>query len=214
MEKIKIDLHLHTSCSNDSIINVKKLPKVMKRKGIDKVAITDHNKICFNKIKKIKNWKELFIIGEEIKSKENIEIIGLFLNEEIKKGLEVEEIIDKIREQDGIVYLPHPYGFPRLKRMSYKLAKKVDVVEVFNSRNLFNWQNNLALQLAKKYNKIAACGSDSHSYIEIGNAINEIKPFNNKKEFLKNLKKAKFYCKKAFPLIHALSLALKIVNSL
>jgi len=158
------DLHIHSKYSFDSILEPKKIIKIAKERDLCGVAITDHNTIKGGlEAKKINKDKDfLVIVGSEI-STEIGDISGLFLNEEIKSRDSM-EVIEEIKEQGGLVVLPHPY---KGHKLSEKIAKKVDVIEVFNART--NEDNNKrAAELAKKYNKSVVAGSDAHFASEIG----------------------------------------------
>jgi predicted metal-dependent phosphoesterase TrpH len=179
---MKVDLHVHTNYSSCSILKIDTLKKLCKKFDIYP-AITDHNVIAG--AKKFKNC----ILGEEIMTKEG-EIIGLFLNGQIKKGLSIEETIDKIKEQGGIVYVPHPFDWRRrsqVKRTNFKM----DMIEVFNGRIWQQSLNEKAKEFAKKNKITMGVGSDTHTPFELGRIYNEIEEFNSPKEFLKNMKKAK-----------------------
>jgi len=158
------DLHVHSKYSFDSISDPKKIIKVAKKKGLDGVAITDHNTIKggrkANRINKDSDFS--VIVGAEIAT-ELGDIIGLFLNEEIKTRDSV-KVIDEIKAQGGLVVLPHPF---RGHKNIEEIAKSVDLIEVFNSRCSFK-ENKKAEELAKNLKKEVAVGSDAHSLKEIG----------------------------------------------
>lgn len=138
------------------------------------IAITDHDTIKGAlEAKNINNDPNfVVIVGCEILT--NIgDIIGLFLNKEIKSR-DYELVIKEIKDQDGIVVLPHPY---RGHELNSKLIENVDIIEVFNSRNNEN-ENRKALKLAEKYNKPIVAGSDAHFSVEIGNATTLMKGSN------------------------------------
>lgn len=161
---MKYDLHIHSKYSYDSFMDPNKIIEVAKKKGLNGIAITDHNTIKGGLTAYKANRDESFhiIIGTEIKT-EYGDIIGLFLNEEIDTNI-FEEVIDKIKSQGGIVILAHPY---RQFQFPEKLAEKTDLIEVFNARSKNKW-NKRSLKLAKKFNKIGTAGSDAHTYNEIG----------------------------------------------
>jgi len=184
---MKIDLHIHTKYSPCSILQIKTLRKLCKKFDIHP-AITDHNTL-----EGAKRFKDC-ILGEEITTKENAHIIGLFLNTKIKEGLDIDETVDKIKEQGGLVYVPHPFDWRRnnVPRLDFKM----DILEVFNGRIWQQSLNEKAKEFAKKNNIIMGVGSDSHVSPELGRIYNEIEEFNSPKEFLKNMKKAKLVTKK------------------
>ena len=196
---IKVDMHVHTKYSKDSILSLERLFIVCRKRGIDCIAVTDHNTIKgalefqkrFNGVK--------VIVGEEIESRAG-EIIGLFLQEEVSPGLSAGKTIVSIKKQGGLVYLPHP--FDRCRRAPIKLKSiepfwdEIDIVEVFNSRSLISSWSEKALELAKEKKKPFGIGSDAHSEKEVGKSLAEMEDFNSPVEFVDNLTQAKIKKKK------------------
>ncbi len=163
---MKVDLHVHTKYSVCSLMDPEKIAKVALKKGLDGIAITDHNTTKGYEF--FKNDNSLVIIrGEEIKTDKG-EVLGLFLLEEVKPRI-FEEVIDSIKDQDGLIVLPHP--FDRFRGFKSEIPiKKIHAVEVLNSRTVFNSDNLKALKFSED-NKIPfTAGSDAHFYWEIGNA--------------------------------------------
>ena len=169
------DVHTHTMYSGfsrysfltypDSVTTPKKSVRVAEKKGLDILCITDHNSIK-GAIEAKKYNSDLVVIGEEIYSK-NGEIIGLFLNEEIKPGLSAEETIELIHEQDGIAFAPHPFSV-YCSCLGKKLhGLKLDGIEVFNSLHRDGYSNAIALENCNGYASLG--GSDAHSSSMIGN---------------------------------------------
>jgi predicted metal-dependent phosphoesterase TrpH len=162
---MKLDLHIHSKYSKDSLLKPETILKVAKKRGLGGIAVTDHNTIkgglFTQKINDDKNFA--VIVGSEIKT-EYGDIIGLFLQEEINSR-KFEEVVDEIKDQDGLVVLAHPFRknivFPS------KLFIKIDLIEAFNARSPKNF-NEKAFELAKKYQKPIIAGSDSHLAFEIG----------------------------------------------
>lgn len=160
---LRYDLHIHSKYSYDSFMNPIKITQIAKKKGLDGVAITDHNTIEGGLVAyKFNDDTFQVIIGSEIKT-EYGDIIGLFLNEEIGTNV-FGEVVDQIKAQDGIVILAHPY---RQFKFPEKLAGKTELIEVFNARSKNRW-NDESLKLAQKLNKVGTAGSDAHTYGEIG----------------------------------------------
>jgi len=174
------DLHIHSKYSFDSILEPKKIIKVAKKRGLDGVAITDHNTIKGGlEAKKINGDPNfLVIVGSEI-STEIGDIIGLFLNEEIKSRNSM-EVIKEIKEQGGLVVLPHPY---RGHKLNEELIEKIDAIEVFNARSS-KIENEKSAKLAERYGKPAVAGSDAHFSSEIGSGKTII---SSKKEVKKDV---------------------------
>ncbi len=163
---MELDLHVHSRYSFDSISNPEKILKIARKKGLDGIAITDHDAIKGGIIASQVNIKDFFtIIGSEIGTEAG-DIIGLFLNEEIKSRTSL-EVIDEIKAQDGIAVLAHP--FRRAKEINDEVIKRIDVIEAFNARNKKS-ANIMAKNLALKHNLPMIAGSDAHFYFEIGRA--------------------------------------------
>jgi predicted metal-dependent phosphoesterase TrpH len=189
---IKVDFHCHTKYSPDSDTEPADIAKRCKEKGIDKIAITDHDSIeGALALKKIA--PNLVIVGQEINAKGG-EIIGLFLKKEIPAHLTPKETVNRIRGQGGLVYVPHPFDHFRAglgQKGLDEIEKDIDIVEVFNGKTLIPAFNKKAYEYAKKKKKVMAAGSDSHQLETIGMTFNRIENFKNPKELLENLRKGK-----------------------
>jgi len=167
---MKVDIHIHSKYSYDSVMQPKYIIKFAKLKGLSVISITDHNSMNiylreFNNynLRKIKEKTGIIIIkGIEVKTNFG-DVIGLFLEDNITSR-DFFEVVDQIRDQDGIVVLPHPY---RRSVKPENIMPYIDIVEVLNGRSR-NYENTLALKLAEKYNKPTISGSDAHIYWEIG----------------------------------------------
>jgi len=209
---MKIDMHVHTNYSGDSVIPPQLLIKTAIRKGLDCVAITDHNTT--------KGWKPclkfstkfgfMIIQGEEIKALENGkkigEILGYFLTEEIPPGNPM-DIIDEIKSQGGISAIAHP--FDRRNNRLYlfpEVVKRIDMIEGFNARTVFNTRNLKAVKLAEEFGKPIIAGSDAHTCWEIGNAY-IVSSAHTEEELRKHLLKGKVKIsgKTTNPLVHIFS---------
>jgi predicted metal-dependent phosphoesterase TrpH len=169
---MKYDLHIHSIYSSDGILSPDIIIKAAIKKGLDGIAIIDHNTIKGGlKAKEFETEGLEVIVGAEIMTDRG-EIIGLFLEEEINKSSNFYDIIAGIKEQDGIVIIPHP--FDEIRHSAFLPEKDdvcfIDCIEGFNSRCIFQKYNDMAIDFGKK-NDIAICaGSDAHFLGEIGNA--------------------------------------------
>jgi predicted metal-dependent phosphoesterase TrpH len=171
MNKMKYDLHIHSKYSSDGVLAPEKIVKIAISRGINGIAITDHNTIRGgSKAKKYETDDFKVIVGSEI-STERGEIIGLFLEEEVKSK-DVQDVISEIKEQNGIVIIPHP--FDELRHSAFhpaeEDAKFIDCIEGFNSRCVFQKYNEKAVEFGTNHNLTITGGSDAHFANEIGNA--------------------------------------------
>ncbi|MEM5812558.1 MAG: PHP-associated domain-containing protein [Candidatus Aenigmatarchaeota archaeon] len=198
---MKLDLHLHTWYSEDSINPPWLVMKVLRKRGLDGVAVTDHNTT--------RGWKPMIecskkaglnlVLGEEIKVYEEGflvgEVLGLFLNEEVKKG-SPEEVIDRIREQDGIVVISHPFDRHKGFRNIESFAGKIDAIEAFNSRVFLRQANERAIMFAAMEKTGITGGSDAHIPIEAGLGYT-MAECNDTEDFRKALKRGEtLFCGK------------------
>ena len=173
-KKYKTEFHVHTRYSHDSILSLFLLKILCKIKKIDTIVITDHNEIkgalkCKEKFKK-SNIE--VIVGEEILTSCG-EIIGLRLNKKIEPNLTPEETIRKIKLQNGLVYVPHPYDEKRYKTVLIeseieKNKNDIDFIEIYNGRNVSELFGIKQQEIARKYNIKNIIGSDAHTFFEIG----------------------------------------------
>lgn len=172
---MKCDLHIHTFYSLDSNASPKEIVNTAVKKGIDCIAITDHNEIqgALEAIEYAKGKSILIIPGIEIKSKEG-DILGLNVKKKIPDKLSAEETIKKIKEAGGMVIIPHPFSlFCKFKGNLRKLIREIDAIEVLNA-SVFGRGNRIALDFAQKNNLAFSVGSDSHSLNFIGKVWLEI----------------------------------------
>lgn len=181
-------------------------------RGIDAVAITDHNVIdgalAFREIAPFP-----VIVGEEIKTTAG-EIMGFFLEEWIPPHLSPEETVARIRAQGGLIGVSHPCDRVRrsvLKKGAFQhILPELDVIEVFNSRVLFPGDNERARKLALEHGLLQVAGSDAHTRYEVGRAYVEMKPFSDGEEFKNNLANGRIVGRVTNPLIHILTTWAKV----
>jgi len=166
---MKIDLHIHTRHSICSNLDTKNILRCAKLKGLDGIAITDHDSM--NGCEKVQeSARDLLIVpGIEIATSSG-ELIALFVREPIKSGLSLRETADTIHELGGLVIVPHPFDRYR-KSVGDKINEiTADAIEVFNSRNIYKKANHMALKFTKEKGIVAVAGSDAHFKEEIGMA--------------------------------------------
>jgi hypothetical protein len=188
------DLHMHTEHSHDCAVPVETLLDYAEGHGLGAIAITDHNVFAgAREAVELARGRGLVVIpGEEVKTKAG-EVIGLFLEREIPRGMSMGDTIAAIREQNGVVYLPHPFdrlhSIPDAESLHRHLAE-IDVFEVYNARLLFEGFNDEALRFARKYNLTMGAGSDAHVLQGVGTGLVRMRAFESAEEFLISLRSA------------------------
>jgi predicted metal-dependent phosphoesterase TrpH/glycosyltransferase involved in cell wall biosynthesis len=189
------DLHMHTSWSHDCAVEVADLLDHAEAIGLGAIAITDHNVFggALEAVELARERDLVVVPGQEVKTDGQGEVIGLFLAEELSRGLSFADTIAAIREQGGLVYLPHPFDrmhtIPDSATMHRHLAD-VDVFEVYNARLLFEAYNDEALRFARKYNLAMGAGSDAHVLQGVGTGGLRMRAFRDPEEFLVSLHSA------------------------
>lgn len=206
---MKYDLHIHSKYSSDGILDPKKIIQIAIRRGLNGIAITDHNTIKGGlKAKDYENEDFTVIVGSEIMTTKG-EIIGLFLSEEIKSN-DVQVVISEIKDQNGIILIPHP--FDELRHSAFhpteEDVKFIDVIEGFNSRCVFQKYNENAIGFAKKHNLPITAGSDAHFLNEVGNAGIITETEDIREAILKN--NVQIFGKRSPLVNHGLTKALKL----
>ena len=140
---LKIDLHMHTHFSPDSGAPSKSIIDRCLKKGLNCIAVTDHNTIR-GAVEVQSTAPFSVIVGEEIRSSAG-DIIGLFLQEEVPKGLSPLDTVEAIKDQGGLVMVPHPFDRFRPSAIKYgaleQILPYVDVFEVFNAHNILMRDN-------------------------------------------------------------------------
>ena len=192
---IVADLHMHTSWSHDCSIEVDELLDHAEAEGLGAIAVTDHNVFggALEAVERARDRELIVIPGEEVKTDTQGEVIGLFLREEIPRGLSFADTVAAIREQGGLVYLPHP--FDRMHAIPdpvtlHRHLGEIDVFEVYNARLLFETYNDEAVRFARKYNLVAGAGSDAHVLPGVGTGALRMRAFRGPEEFMLSLRTA------------------------
>ncbi|MBA2241228.1 MAG: PHP domain-containing protein, partial [Solirubrobacterales bacterium] len=195
-ESIHVDLHMHTDHSPDCATPIDVLLETAKDRDLGAIAITDHNVIsgaleAREQARRIGGIE--VIVGEEIKTAEQGEVIGLFLEELIPRGMTMAETIAAIREQDGLVYVPHPFdrfhSVPDYEHL-LSIVEQIDILEVFNPRVAFSAFNEEAERFAAKYRIVPGAGSDSHVAQGLGSVMIKLPRFEGPQEFLEAMREA------------------------
>ncbi|HEY6693442.1 MAG TPA: PHP domain-containing protein, partial [Solirubrobacteraceae bacterium] len=192
---IDVDLHMHTDHSNDCVTPVEVLLATAREKGLGAIAVTDHNEIsgALEARAKAAEFGVNVIVGEEVKTLDQGEVIGLFIEEKIPRGMTLEETIADIRRQGGIVYVPHPFdrlhSVPDYEHL-LRVVDDVDAIEVFNPRIAIPAWNEEAVRFAGKYRIPGGAGSDAHVAQGLGAVRIRMRDFDGPEEFLLSLREA------------------------
>ncbi len=193
---IEIDLHMHTDHSPDCATPVEVLLETARDRGLGAIAITDHNEVsgALEARRIAAGMGDLkVIVGEEVKTAEQGEVIGLFLEEKIPRGMTMAETIAAIRGQGGLVYVPHPFdrfhSVPDYEHL-LEIVEEIDVLEVFNPRVALTAFNEEARRFAEKYRIVPGAGSDSHVAQGLGSVRVRVHDFDGPGEFLEAMRDA------------------------
>jgi glycosyltransferase involved in cell wall biosynthesis len=190
---IDVDLHMHTDHSNDCATPVEVLLAQARSRGLGAIAVTDHNEISGALDARAKANGVKVIVGEEVKTAEQGEVIGLFIEEKIPRGMTLQETIAEIKRQGGLVYVPHPFdrmhSVPDYEHL-LAVIDDVDAIEVFNPRIAISEFNEEAVRFAAKYRIPAGAGSDAHVPQGLGSVRIRMRDFDGPDEFLQSLRDA------------------------
>ena len=180
---IKVDFHSHTSSSKDSQTTPQAIIAAARRRGLDRLVITDHNSIQ-GALAARQLAPDLVIVGEEIETQAG-ELLASFVTEEIPRGLPVKEVIRRLRQQGAFISVSHPFDRSRsgfaLPDLD-EIAPLVDAIEIFNARCVLAHTNRLAQQYAAVHHLPGTAGSDGHIAWEIGRAYLKVPLFNSADE--------------------------------
>jgi predicted metal-dependent phosphoesterase TrpH/glycosyltransferase involved in cell wall biosynthesis len=190
---IDVDLHMHTDHSYDCATPVEVLLAEAKTRGLGAIAVTDHNEISGALEARDKADGIQVIVAEEVKTADQGEVIGLFIEDKIERGMTLQETIAEIKRQGGLVYVPHP--FDRLHSVpGYEhlldVLDDIDAIEVFNPRIAISEFNDEAVRFAAKYRIPAGAGSDAHVPQGLGSVRIRMHDFQGAEEFLESLRDA------------------------
>ena len=213
-QRIQVDLHIHSRYSTDSLLSPEELIEAVARRGLGAIAVLDHNVIegAFA-LREVAPFP--VIVGEEILTTEG-EVAGLFLQHWIPPKLTAAQTVARIKEQGGLVYVPHPFDRYRRsalgERVLEEIADQVDIVEVLNARSLYSADNERAANWARQHGIPAGAGSDAHSIYELGQAYVEMDPFSDKESFLASLRRGEIGGGLSSPHVHVYSTWAKLVK--
>lgn len=209
---IRADLHSHTHFSKDGLTTPEEFVRRTLKAGIDCVAVSDHNNIeGALAVQRLAPFQ--VIVSEEIRSTEG-EIIGYFLKDPVPKGLTPEDTVRAIQVQNGLVGVPHPFDRFRSSAIAtgalLRILPDVQILEVFNSRNLLQADNRRAAAFANQHGLIPSSGTDAHWGPEIGRTFVDMPAFASRDDFLEALRQGKIRGHAANPIVHVMSTLAKL----
>ena len=185
---LKVDLHMHTHFSHDSGAPAKSIVDRCLKTGLNYIAVTDHNTIKGAlEVQSLAPFP--VIVGEEIKSSQG-DIIGLFLQEEVPKGLSPMETVEAIKGQGGLVMVPHPFDRFRPSAIKFgaleEILPHIDIMESFNAHDLLMRDNDRAGTFTREHGLVAAAVSDAHTPRELGRTYMEMPEFDGTPQSFKS----------------------------
>ena len=214
---LKADLHMHTRYSPDSVLSPEKLVARCLKVGLTCIAVTDHNTVDGAlAVSKIAPFT--VIIGEEVRSSGG-EITGLFLKETVPRGLSPVETATLIKEQNGLVSIPHPFDRFRSGVITREALEQVlpyiDIIEVFNARNNLDADNRTAKRFAQEHGLVASGVSDAPTLIELGRTYVSMPDFDGTPDgFKQALAQGTIVGRRMSPLVHVLTTLTKLKRRL
>ena len=192
--RVRVDCHLHTAASGDAVTSLDELAERVEQERLDVVCITDHNVTSAALAAIERGIGARVIVGEEIRTPDG-DVIGLFVSERVPYVLPLAEVTGRLRAQQALIYLPHPFdqGRSSLGPVAGTLAGQglADVIEVFNAKIEDQLLNQQAADLAARYDLPGGAGSDAHDPDGIGAAYLEMPDFDGPADFLAALREAR-----------------------
>jgi len=207
------DFHVHTRFSRDSILSEDKFIRFALERGLTHVAVTNHNNVegaiaVRDRAAALGLDEQLTVIlGEEVSTSDG-EVVGLFLERTIPRGLTAEQTADEIHAQGGLVSIPHPFDPFRASHIrqapleGLAAAGKIDMLEVFNSRVTFSRHNERAAEFAARHGIAGIACSDSHSAFEVAMSFNALPAFATADELREGLAENEWHGSRSTVLIH------------
>lgn len=181
---LRVEFHCHTIYSRDSLTTPERLVKACRRKGIDRVIVTDHNTIA-GACAAQALAPELVIVGEEIMTTRG-ELLAAFVAEEIPAGLSPRDTILRLKDQGAFISVSHPFDIYRGGHWDeadlLEILPEVDAIEVFNSRCWLPEFNHQAREFAEVHHAPGTVGSDAHASLELGRALLLLEQFQGPEE--------------------------------
>jgi predicted metal-dependent phosphoesterase TrpH len=204
---IAVDFHCHSCYSKDSLTTINKLIQACRKKGVDRLVVSDHN-TTEGALLAQAQAPELIIVGEEVMTAQG-ELLASFVTEAVPKGLPPQEAIQRLRAQGAFISVSHP--FDSLRHGHWELpdllaiSPWVDAIEVFNARCMASGSNQQAQDFARAHDLAGTAGSDAHGAIEVGNACLVLPPFMSAEELRQVIRSGRVQGHLSSPWVHFIS---------
>ncbi|MDX1438061.1 MAG: PHP domain-containing protein [Anaerolineales bacterium] len=201
---IRLENHAHTIYSKDSLTKLEDFIATCRKRGIDRVVITDHNNIK-GALKAREMAPDLVIVGEEIMTRQG-EFLAAYVEEEIPKGLDKKEALERLEAQGAFISVSHPFDEMRNGHWRrddlIEVRTHVDAIEVFNARVMRRGYNEQAQAFAEEFELLGTVGSDAHTARELGRAVQVLPEFEDADGLREAIRHARFETRLSSPLIH------------
>ncbi|HEX2979366.1 MAG TPA: PHP domain-containing protein [Anaerolineaceae bacterium] len=208
MDIITVEFHCHTRYSKDSLVPVERLLAECRKKGIDRVVVTDHNEIIGG-VEAARLDPQRVIVGEEVMTTRG-ELLAAYVTEKVPRGLEPREAIARLRAQGAFISVSHPFDTVRNGAWALEdlleIAPLVDAIETFNSRCMDAKPNEEAQAFAREHNLAGTAGSDAHTLQELGRATLRLPPFDGPESLKAALVHAQIVGRLSSPWVHFMSM--------
>lgn len=208
MPTLKVDLHMHTCVSKDGALHPAKVIQTAKKRGLDRICITDHNALE-GALLAHRLDPDFVILGEEIKIDRGCEILAFFVREWVPPGLSADETIDRLQAQGAVISISHPFdrhrNQPWAEEWLEAILPRIDALESFNARAIHAADNAKAAAFAAAHHLPVTAGSDAHTAMEIGAAWLELPHFTTAEEFRAGLPQAVIHGRLSPAWIHLFS---------
>ncbi len=201
------DLHCHSYRSKDSLMLPARLLQVARRRGLDRLAITDHNTIA-GALEAAALDPQMVIVGEEIMTTQG-ELLAYFVQEEVPPGLSPLETIRRLRDQGAVISVSHPFDAARggswREADLLAILPLVDALEIRNARTWSAAPNRRAARTAREAGLAGTAGSDAHAYREIGQVVMVLPEFSDAEGLRRALRQGRAQGERSSPLVHIYS---------
>lgn len=204
---VRVELHVHTIASKDSLVRPERLIRHCEKIGIDWIAITDHNEIE-GALQAQKLAPDRVIVGEEIETTQG-ELIGYFMRERVPPGLTPMAAIARLRDQGAVISVAHPFDTVRSQHWFEEdllaIVPHIDAIETFNARCLSNRPNQVSAAFARQQGLLETVGSDAHSLWEVGRAALRLPGFTDADSFRRSLARSEQITRLSPAFVHLFS---------